>query len=307
MKRILTATVAFWGTVAAFAEDPLQGPVNSEIIPEIIANRDERYLKVEVLKRTGNQITLMHDQGVTTLNVGAFDDRNLERLFPGYLSRRTAIEAARRNAEEEQQRRFREDWIALDAKIETAVSEALRIADEKSVSAEPFVCVLASARDTYEVGEYPRLTVRLVNRSSKEVLFAGSIEGSASRTAPPWCGYQMVDSSGKTTGVLGEYCNVRRRIQASDFATVGPGQAFDPNRAGFSAYPLYQLTVDRPGIYTVRYHYATYSEQLRDHFGDERMGGIVVSTPDLQKLVDRVPRVSLTSNTVRLTFVAKSK
>jgi hypothetical protein len=94
-------------------------------------------------------------------------------------------------------------------------------------------------------------------------------------------------------------------LRTNDFVVVPTGGAFNPFGNGFfrpNQFDRFPVTV--PGDYTLRFSYTT-SDRLEDFFGDERMMDRPNTTPEIQRLFERVPKLDLKSNELKLTFTAK--
>jgi hypothetical protein len=170
-------------------------------------------------------------------------------------------------------------------------------------------CVITSGRTTYEVGDIPELTFRIINRSTKEVMLVGSLDGSGEGMRYPHCRVEINDKAGEPVTARYGRCGNMNSLRVADFVIVPPGQAFDPFGEGFFPPALLSpgyFPVKDPGLYSVRFHYST-SDRVQDYFGDERMEGLQSAPLEIQLLFERVPKVDLVSNELELTFLPKSE
>jgi hypothetical protein len=113
---------------------------------------------------------------------------------------------------------------------------------------------IAADAETYQVGQQPKLSISITNRSDKDVYLVGSLDGSTDERRFPKCRLEVLNSEGKpvTLELLG--CGNMNKLRLEDFVAVLPSQAFDPFGKGFFApYQMYQFPVQRPGVYTVRF------------------------------------------------------
>jgi hypothetical protein len=96
-------------------------------------------------------------------------------------------------------------------------------------------CVLSADRTTYQVGETPRLSVRIINKSARDVYLVGSLDGSDVGWHFPKWRLEVLDPAGKplTTSRGGARCGNMNSLKTNDFVRVAPGQAFDPFGHGF--------------------------------------------------------------------------
>ncbi len=177
-----------------------------------------------------------------------------------------------------------------------------------AVAAEPaFDCVIASDRATYTVDEVPNITFRITNKSAKSVVLVGSLDGSTDGRRSPNCLFEILDAAGKlvTLPVFG--CGNMNILKATDFVTVAAGDTFNPFGKGFfPPVQFYRFPVTQPGDYTFRFSYST-SDRVEDYFGDERMSGQKIAAPEIQRLFERVPKLDLKSNELKLKFTPKLK
>jgi hypothetical protein len=170
-----------------------------------------------------------------------------------------------------------------------------------------FDCMIASDRTSYSVGEIPNITFRITNKTTKEVVLVGSLDGSTTDRRFPKCRFEILDASGKVVTLPLSLCGNMNVLRTNDFVIVPAGGTFNPFGTDFfPPYQLYQFPVTVPGDYTLRFSYTT-SDRLQDYFGDERMMGRTNSTPEIQSLFKRVPKLELKSNELKLTFTAKPK
>ena len=168
-----------------------------------------------------------------------------------------------------------------------------------------FDCVIASDRTTYAVGEVPNITFRITNKSTKEVLLVGSLDGSTTNRRFPKCQFEILDAAGKPVTLPLALCGNMNVLKTTDFVAVPAGGTFNPFGKGFfPPHQFYRFPVTVPGDYTLRFSYST-SERVQDYFGDDR--GQPNAAPEIQRLFERVPKLDLKSNELKLTFTAKPK
>jgi hypothetical protein len=280
--------------------DTLQIAPARHSIPEVIT-RGEKFSNVIVKRVSETSITLEHTDGVKTCNLGEFDQVNLDRLFPGYLEKKRAREAARFAAEERQKQRTLEDVQLLESNLQAAVSDALRSAPN---DAEPLACVLVAGRGTYLIGEYPQIAVRIVNRSSKEVFLIGSLDGSGDQRRFPHCHYEVIGPRGESIPPAGGWCGNMNHLRTADFVPVPANDTFNPFGKGFfSAYPFHRIVITEPGTYRVRFVYSTSSKDLRHYAGFPGWSPV----DDILPLFNRVSHVTLAGKELKLKFEARSQ
>lgn len=170
-----------------------------------------------------------------------------------------------------------------------------------------FECAISSDRDTYRVGEVPVIKVRITNKSDKEVVLVGALEGSAMGWRSPRCNLELLTAAGKPVSPLPTGCAVLKSLGVTDFVAVPRGSEFDPFAKGF--FPPPQITpfffpIRKPGTYIIRFQYTT-SNRIQDYLGSERIRGQNSVTPDIQRLFARVPKIDIKSNELKLRFTPK--
>lgn len=101
-------------------------------------------------------------------------------------------------------------------------------------------------------------------------------------------------------------CGNTNPLRPEDFVVLGPGQAFNPYRRNddygfFGCHALDSMTFTSAGRYTVTFHYST------EGSGPEAWNGGLNGEPtgDALRLLEQVPPVSLTSNTLEFRVSAK--
>lgn len=178
-----------------------------------------------------------------------------------------------------------------------------------AVADAPFDCIIASDRTNYSVGEIPKITFRIINKSKNDVVLVGSLDGSDSDRRFPKCRFEIFGKPG--TILPAGMCAYMNPLRTNDFVLVRSGETFDPFSEGF--FPPWQLTrfpVTEPGDYTLRFTYIT-SDRIQDYFGKERMEAEITGkghlvAPEIQQLFKLVPKLDLKSNKLKLRFTNKS-
>ena len=170
-----------------------------------------------------------------------------------------------------------------------------------------FDCIITSDRTTYTVGQIPIITVSITNKSAKEVILVGSLDGSDVGWRFPKCQLEILDAAGKPVTAPMARCGNMNVLRAADFVAVPARGTFNPFSTGFFApYQFDQFPITHAGDYTLRFYYST-SDRIQDYFGDERMMGRTNTTPEIQRLFKRVPKLELKSNELKLKFTPKPK
>lgn len=346
LARWMTAALATILIVSARADDRLFSPVATTVISELEATNSDRFFKVSVVKFAANQVTFEHEAGVTTLPAADFDPKNLERLFPGYIARKTAADEAHRKTQAQRTQRRETDLASAQARATAAIADILRTPVSKSDAEDPCVCIIASGHDTYEVWERPCVVVYIVNRSSKDIYlaraFAGGPELDISKEPDPLdlrkgakCNFEVADPTGHLCRVEpdGIVClgvgpgKVHLRIP--ECTTVAPGRTFVPLGVSEQHRYPFRIPAQQPGTYTVRFHYST--EGLDKFVGDTneeltRIAKLLQTNdpddidpipnlgelrdalnPQLDAQLKRIPSLNLRSNILKIKFVPKAE
>lgn len=189
-----------------------------------------------------------------------------------------------------------------------------------------FLCVLTSDKTEYSIGELPKFTVHIINNSNNAVMFIGSLDGSSVQWRYPYCYFTIHKPVPDTIPFM--RCGNMNPLSVEDFVVVEPGQKFNPfeeinERRFFSDRSVLNPESFRnSGIYKIRFHYSTKSDDINKFFG----GQIVIrelpktTLPDgfvvhggcdsacaknyiktMSDLLAKVPRIELESNEITIT------
>lgn len=168
-----------------------------------------------------------------------------------------------------------------------------------------FECEISTDRTNLVIGQVPSLTVRIRNKTGGEVHLVGSLDGSTCGWRFPKCRLEILDPAGRSVALPLGRCGNMNALRTDDFVRVRAGDSFYPFGLGFfrpSEFSRFPVTT--PGEYTVRFHYTT-SDRLQDYFGDERRRVGTQVSPEIQRLFEKVPKLELQSNSLKLHFTAK--
>ena len=264
-------------------------------IPHLISGDGTKYTNVTDVRRLGDKVTFVHDEGVATLAVTSFNDSNLDQLFPGHIARKQAAERAAKQAEEEQERWRKSERSLAEANLQKAIVEAR----ESAKSGDILKCVLVEGHQSYVLGQEPVLLARLVNTSPQSIYLLRHLVGSSSNRIAnnfaygrfPACDLEFRDAKGLPVTLGGLGCGTMNLLKAKDFTKVEPGEAFDPFADSMLRSPI---TV--PGNYTVRFFYSTQREEIEWYHGNRDMF-------DLLWMFERMPKVAVWSADLSISFV----
>ena len=84
-----------------------------------------------------------------------------------------------------------------------------------------------------------------------------------------------------------------------DFVTVAPGTEFDPCNGIKHPYQYENFPPTNGGTYTFRYLYSTNTKLVDDYYG---VGVSEINPKKAKRLFERVPKLELMSNEVKLVF-----
>jgi len=167
----------------------------------------------------------------------------------------------------------------------------------KSDKDAPLACQI-SADPTCEAGKAPKVTVRLINRTKADIVLIGSLDGSDCKMRYPHAYFEIVDADGQSPVRGIGRCGNTNPLRKEDFVTVKPGASFDPFQKGFfGAHQLSAHSFTQPGTYRVRFHYST--DARPPLFGATPRSDRPFPA-DIANLLDRVPKVTLTSNEISI-------
>ena len=165
------------------------------------------------------------------------------------------------------------------------------------VKAQDFQCILTSDQTTYRWGEMPEVEVKIYNNTKEAVYFIGSLDGSDLKWRHPHCYFEIEKPTNDKPQAYGR-CGNMNPLRAEDFVKVEPGKSFDPYTSvdHYGFFSAYNISDERqfrvPGRYKITFYYSTFSTKLEDY------AGYGSEVPDLQTLLNQVPKVKLQSNTL---------
>ena len=170
-----------------------------------------------------------------------------------------------------------------------------------------FECTLTTEQEEYLVGEVPKLTVAIINKSAKDVYLIGSLDASEEKWRSPFCYFTMEKPVVDSLPTLPR-CGNMNPLRKEDFVLVESGESFNPFVAIDGHGFFSSDKVSNPwnfrnaGRYKITFHYSTISTNIKDYLGD----GVWTYRDDkkkyreLEELFENVPNVELTSNTVEI-------
>jgi hypothetical protein len=140
--------------------------------------------------------------------------------------------------------------------------------------------------------------VLITNISEKPIWMVGVLPGSDGLRYPQYVA-RIEGPGGTIPARLPEDLDYVRGLQARDFVQLEPGQCFDPESGGFiPVQRLARFKPSQPGGYSFRLKFdATERDPLR------WLGHTHITDRDrVEELIERVPAVSVWSNTLEIEF-----
>jgi hypothetical protein len=165
-------------------------------------------------------------------------------------------------------------------------------------------CIIRSEKKC-QLGSAPRVRVRIVNRTGREIVLVGSLDASDKQFRYPYCYYEVIGPDGKNAvKPAGVGCGNHNKLRSADFVKVAQRGEFDPyqkiDRFGFfSAHQLHPSTFDVPGKYRIRFIYCTTEKDIRKWEGKP--------DDELVKLFSQVPKITMKSNGIVVEVVDEGK
>jgi len=179
-----------------------------------------------------------------------------------------------------------------------------------STQAEPqadLSCTISSDKATCQLGEVPKITVRITNNTQQDVFLVGSLDGSDCKWRYPHCYFTIEQPDGKLTPVAYGRCGMMNGLRAENFVKVAPKGSFDPYmRIDFGFFPSSQIrkkTFSRPGLYKLRFVYSTECDDIKKWLGSAAGHWEKNKDPELAGLFERVPKLTLEGNEITIQVV----
>ncbi len=165
---------------------------------------------------------------------------------------------------------------------------------------EPIKVELSAPRGTQQpLDEPPELSVCVTNVSDKPVWMVGVLPGSEGLRYPRY-EVEIEGPSGPAKRPFPEGMDYGRGLQPDDFVRLDPGESFDP-QAGKDFIPIQELAwfkPEEPGTYRFRLRVDTTAQDPREWLGHT----YVRERKRVQDLIERVPKVEVTSDPVEIEF-----
>jgi hypothetical protein len=178
----------------------------------------------------------------------------------------------------------------------------------KSTVPEPvkLTCTLTSDKTKYKVGELPSLKVLIHNNTGDDIYLIGSLDGSDVKWRMPYCYYSIQEPTNHPVTSL--RCGNMNSLRVQDFRLVKPGEAFNPYQ-DVDTYGFFTdhrvtdpQTFKTPGVYKIQFHYSTNSSNIAQFMGDRPYRRDKSDSLQVALLLEKVPKVDLTSNEIDVTF-----
>lgn len=167
-------------------------------------------------------------------------------------------------------------------------------------------CTLKSDKTVFKIGELPKLTVEILNSTGKDIYLIGSLDHSDQARRMPYC-YFTIQKPKPDTVQFGR-CGFMNPLRIEDFVLVKNGEGFNPYQSidqyGFFTdnHITRTETFKNSGIYKLRFHYSTKSDEISKFLFDPRYRSSNADSLKIALLFDKVPKVDIVSNEIELFF-----
>ncbi len=173
-------------------------------------------------------------------------------------------------------------------------------------SSPVLTCRIESERQVYQIGEIPLIHVVIFNRTNEELWLVPALDGSERRARYPHAYFEIIGPDGKprNTRMLG--CGSFNSMEERNFVQVKPHGDFDPY-AGYACDFKVNLkeNYSDPGEYRIRFFYSTDNDNP-DKWGIPKIPGHdfeKIAANSFHRLFRKIPKTSIQSNELRITFV----
>ena len=181
---------------------------------------------------------------------------------------------------------------------------AFRHLSESAIPA--LTCSLTTEKNSYKLGELPKLRVVIDNNTGKDIYLVGKLDGSDVKWRMPYC-YFTIEKP-KPDSVPFSRCGNIDPLRKEDFVLIKAGEKFNPygniDHHGFvfDHNILNPETFRNAGIYKIRFHYSTNSSDLSKFKGQRSFDPNKPDSLQLSPLFNRMPKMDLVSNTIEIKF-----
>lgn len=200
--------------------------------------------------------------------------------------------------------------------------------DQSVVAQTPssvLACRIESERQVYQIGEIPCVQVIITNQTDQELLIVRSLDGSGLKRRYPYCHFEIIGPDGEPKTISSSrMCVYVNPLRKTDFVKILPLGDFNlyPNStcsgSHFADLIDSKNNFKEPGEYRIRFHYSTESDEL-DSWRTTPLsktrniqisaesspppGVLKKSEEQVLHLLRKVPKTSIQSNELRITFV----
>ncbi|MCC2545120.1 hypothetical protein LJY25_01570 [Hymenobacter sp. BT175] len=184
------------------------------------------------------------------------------------------------------------------------------------LSARKLSCTIRPITNQYRANEPVILRIKIQNMADSAITLVNAPEGADLSQRYPHATFYVSKVAGSSEEIrkAPPKTGSITRIGPGDFIRLAPGESFDPlaKAASFPASLPLTFPVLPAGVYDISFQYSTLADDLPDWLSnvdwyDDLAGTIMVSRRKeydaIVPLLSRVPRVVLSSNTVRVTVV----
>ena len=165
-------------------------------------------------------------------------------------------------------------------------------------------CVLSSDKTIYEIGEFPKLKVEIINETCDDIYLIGSLDGSSLKWRMPYCYFTIIKPKPDT--IFYGRCGNMNPLRVEDFRKLRTGEKFDPF-GDIDFFPDHTITQTETfrnaGSYKIQFHYSTNSDSLMNFMGNF---GTWTKHPDsaaIKSLFSKLSKTDLVSNEIEIKFI----
>jgi len=167
-----------------------------------------------------------------------------------------------------------------------------------------FECTISSEKTSYQIGEIPKIEIKIRNKTSDEVLFLGCLDGSEVKWRMPYC-YYTIESPKKQKIEFSPRCGNMNTLRPNDFVLTKSNEVFNPYQqiddyGFFDSFIINNPnTFNAAGIYKVQFYYNSNSTNIKDFMGDYNTKADIEK---LSKLFEKIRKIELSSNILEIEF-----
>lgn len=191
--------------------------------------------------------------------------------------------------------------IIASLPIPFACREHESIKFEKKSSGK-ITCDISAKETTINVGEVPKIKVKLTNNTDEDVYLIGSLDGSEVQWRYPYC-YFTIEKPETDVVASGARCGMMNPLREEDFVLLKPKESFDPYSSidGYGFFSSSTLSdpkeFRKKGTYKIQFHYSTEPDSITKYLGSESENKVDAK---IKKMFRQVPHLKVSSNVIEI-------